>query len=197
MIFFLLIGFIVFFFMFLFCKILKSYIPLYIFFFIFLFGIVAIQFKPIPIGVRHIFHLIIQPDDLYKPLITDNFKFYKKNYTKTYNLDPKYFDFYEIDFRANKNVIPRTYKFQGRLLVEFFHRDEILLKTYVSSMESVFYSDSSMKFYKAVSLYKFELPFQGKYKKDIKVKITVEKPDYEIEKFNDSIMLYISVSSSP
>lgn len=52
-------------------------------------------FLPFPIGVRHLMHLFISPTDLYEPIVTDNFLFFQRNYSKTYSLKPKYFDFYD------------------------------------------------------------------------------------------------------
>ena len=64
-------------------------------------------------------------------------------------------------------------------------------------MDQAWYAKDDMNYYKEISLFKFDIPLQGKYTNDLSVKLTVLEPDQEIKKFNDSIKLYIRVSSTP
>ncbi|MDP3731770.1 MAG: hypothetical protein Q8R31_01890 [Candidatus Omnitrophota bacterium] len=154
-------------------------------------------FVPLPIGVRHLIHLIIQPKDLYQPVITDNFLFYEEGFTKTYFLKPKYLDIYEIGFLAEKADISSKYKFEGKLKAEFFWKDKLLFDRIVSSYNAAWSVNGDMEHFKEISLLKFEIPLQGKYKNDISIRLTVLEPDQELKKYADSIKLYIAVSAVP
>ena len=154
-------------------------------------------FIPLPIGIRHALHLMTQPKDLYEPIITDNFRFYEKSFTRTYSLLPKYLDIYEIGFFTKNKNLPSQYKFNGKLKLEFFVKGKLISETIASSMASAVYAGKVMKYFKEVSLSKFDIPLMGKYKNDIMVKLTVLEGDQELQKYGDSIMLYIAVSATP
>jgi len=145
-------------------------------------------FFPVPIGVRHLAHLLIPPKDLYEPVVKDKFQFYKKGYTKTYSLSPKYFDFYDCGFSINEDL-PDNYRFNGKLKVEFLLKDILLLEKLIT--------DWGTMGRKTVSLVHFEMPFQGKYAKDIAIRLTVLEPDLTLVKYKDSLELFIGVSSTP
>ena len=154
-------------------------------------------FMPIPICVRHITHLVISPKDLYKPIVVDNFPFYEKGFTKSYLLNPKYLEIYEIGFLAEKADISLKYKFKGKIKAEFFWKDTLLFDKTVTRIDSTGDIKGDMSHYKEISLLTFEIPLQGKYKDDISIKLTVLEPDKELKKYGDSINLYIAVSAVP
>lgn len=154
-------------------------------------------FIPLPIGVRHLYHRIFAPKDLYYPIVSDNFLFYEKGFSKTYLLIPKYFDFYDFGFLIGKEGLSSKYKFNGEIQLEFFWKDKALLKKVVTSIDTVWYIEGDMTKYKKVSLMRFEIPLLGEYIDDIKVKITVLEPDQKLSKYGDSIKLYIAVSTTP
>lgn len=154
-------------------------------------------FIPFPIGIRHLYHLIIAPDDLYHPIVTDNFIFYDKGFMKTYILHPKYLDIYDLGILSLNKDISSKYKFRGKLLVEFLWRDKLLFKRVADSIVTAWYVEGDMAKYKEVSLMNFEIPLLGRYKDDISVRISVLEPDQVLKKYGDSIMLYIAVSATP
>ena len=47
---------------------------------------------------RHIWHLTFPPEDLYEPIVVDEFKFHEKGFEKRYVLKPKYLDGYVLEF---------------------------------------------------------------------------------------------------
>ena len=57
---------------------------------------------------KRIFHLLIEPEDLYNPVIQAPFNFWEKGYKATYNFNVKYFDTYAISIDCEKgpNCIP-------------------------------------------------------------------------------------------
>ncbi len=154
-------------------------------------------FFPLPIGIRHLFHLIFPPNNLYQPIVLDKFLFYEKGFTKTYYLKPNYLDIYEIGFLIDKNGIESTYKFKGKIKVEFFVKDEFLIGSMITSMDSALYKGTNMTYYKQISLYKFDIPLQEKYINDLSVKLTVLEPVQELKRFSDNVTLYIAVSATP
>lgn len=164
-------------------------------------GILSIRmvkgFIPLPIGIRHLFHRIISPEDLHQPIVTDNFLFFENNFSKTYSLHPKYLDIYEIGFFNDEAGISSKYKFRGKIKAEFFWKDKLLFDKIATTIDSAWYVQGDVACYKSICLLKFCLPLQGKYKKDISVRLTVLEPDEELEKYKNSLKLYIAVSAVP
>ena len=155
------------------------------------------NFLPMPIGIRHLAHLIAPPEDLYQPIVVDKFLFHEKGFTKTYSLKPKYLDIYEIGFFVGGEGITSKYKFKGKLKVEFFWKDKFLYDDVITSWKHGLYKGKDMTHLIEIALYKFNIPLEGKYKKDISVKITVLEPEESLKELSDLIELYIAVSASP
>lgn len=154
-------------------------------------------FVPIPLWVRSITHSIFVPKDLYEPIVTDNFLFYEKGFTKTYTLKPKYLDFYVIGFLVENRNLPSKYKFSGKVRTDFYWKDELLFSKEITSHIAAAYSDNDLKYFSDVLLLDFEIPFQGRYKDDISVRLTVLEPDDGLKEYGDSIKLFIGVSPIP
>lgn len=168
---------------------------------VFLIGFKAVKgFMPIPLGMRHLFHLLLQPSDFYAPIVKDKFNFGQEGFSRTYNLKPKYIDLYDVGLTFNQKVLSSKHKFNGQLKLEFISKGAVLYEEIVDAFKawgSSFKDGYDMEFYKWIVLHTFEMPLEGKYIKDISVKITVLKPDPELAKHQDSIELYIGVSSIP
>ena len=164
-------------------------------------GIFAVIFMKIlifpTVGTRHLLHLASPPEDLYKPIITDDFLFYEKGFTRTYSLQPKYLDFYNIGFLVENCNLSSKYKFSGKVKVDFYWKDKLLCSKQIISQISAAYSNSDLKHFSDVLLLSFEIPFQGKYKDDISVRLTVLEPDEGLKEYGDSIKLFIGVSPIP
>jgi hypothetical protein len=154
-------------------------------------------FIPLPIWVRHLVHLYIEPKNLYQPIVLDKFMFHEYGYTKSYYLFPKYYDLYEIGFLINGTGIETTYKFKGRIKAEFFCKDRFLFDKIITSMDQAWFNEKDMHYYKRISLLKFEIPIQNKYVNDLSIRLTVTEPDFYLKSRSDFISLYISVSPSP
>lgn len=58
------------------------------------------------VGVWHLFHLVTQPQDLYAPIVEDDFQFYSKGYMKEYELTPSYRDIHEVIIASSSETIP-------------------------------------------------------------------------------------------
>ena len=144
---------------------------------------------PLSVGNQHILHLVIPPNDLYKPIVEESFPFYIKDTTKTFDMLPRYLDFYDVGFLLEKEKLPSDFKFQGQIKFEIFRENEMLLQKIVVDPDSW----STNK----VSLMHFEIPVNKKYKDNLRMKVTVLTPDVQLEKFADSLKLFISVSNVP
>ncbi len=164
-------------------------------------GIFAVIFMKILIfpttGTRHILHLASPPEDLYKPIITDDFLFYEKGFTKTYQLKPKYLDRYMIGLVSEKQNISWGYKFSGKIKAEFFWKDTFLFEKIITSSYASGQADNNTKYFKNTYLSNFEVPLNGKYKDDISVRLTVIEPDEQLREYGDTIKLTIGVSAIP
>ena len=148
-------------------------------------------------GIRHLVHLITQPKDLYEPIVVDAFPFWELGFSKSYSLVPKYMDIYEIGLLATDENLSSKEKFTGKVKVEFLCKDKIISEHEITAIHGGVYAGKDMTRYKKVSLMSFEMPVQGKYKKDISVRMTVLKSDQNLKKYGDSLQMYIAVSSSP
>lgn len=150
-----------------------------------------------PWGVRRLAHLIFQPKDLYDPLVVDCFLFYEQGFTKTYTIVPKYFDIYEVGFFIEGSKIESTYRFNGKIELEFYEKEDFVYGCVVDAIASAVYDSGDMKYFRKVSLKEFPIPIQNKYAKNIRVKVTVLDPDETLKKYKNKIKLYIAVSSVP
>ena len=168
---------------------------------IFVGGILTLRltmgFFPIPIGVRHFINMSVVPKDFYKPLILDKFLFYERGFTKTYIIKPEHLDIYEMGFLVDKAGIESTYKFNGKIKIEFYWKEKFLFDKIVTSIDSALYEEADMSRYKQISLFTFNIPLQNKYKDNISLKLTVLEPDQNLKKYEDLIIPYIAVSSVP
>ncbi len=154
-------------------------------------------FIPIPIWLRHSINLIVAPKNLYKPIVFDKFHFWEKGFTNTYLLKPKYLDSYDISIFSERGDLPVNFKFKGSIRVDFFEKGNLISQGVLNSIVNALYANNDMKHYKKISLGEFKVPLKGKYVKDISVKLTVLEPDEKLKKYEDSIKLYIAVSSVP
>ncbi len=153
-------------------------------------------FFPLPIGIRYFAHWIAPPKDLFQPIVVDKFLFYEKGFTKTYNLKPKYFGDYYLGFFVGGEGITSKYDFTGKLKIDFFWKDKFLFDNVVMSRRSVAYTNNSLTYFSEVDVYRFAMPLEGKYAKDISIKITVLESDEELKKFGDLITLFIKMAPS-
>ena len=170
-------------------------IPILVFFFM---ALIKILIFP-STEMRHILHLAFPPEDLYEPIVIDEFLFYEKGFTRTYRLTPKYLDSYTIGLISDTQNILGGYKFSGKLKAEFFWNNKFLFEKIAISQVSTYYADGDkkMEYLKKVFLINFDVPLKGKYKDDIDIRLTVLEPDENLKQYGDSIKIFIGVSSIP
>ena len=155
----------------------------------------------LPTSFMHLVHLIVTPKDLYNPIVYDEFLFYNKGHAKTYSLETKYNDYYEIGIIFEKKDMPSGYAtkskyiFNGKLKIDFFSKDLLVSSNIISSYESVIYSKNDMNYLEKISLSIFEVPLMGKYKKNVSVRVSVLEPDIVLKNYADSAKLYIGIST--
>jgi hypothetical protein len=148
-------------------------------------------------GLRHFYHALFVPKNLYVPIVTDNFKFNKKGFCKIYKLQPKYFDYYDLNITFLNRHISSKFKFTGKLLIEFMYKDKVVSTKMVDRISSADYDGNDMTKYKKITFLTFEIPIIKKYKEDIHLRITVIESDQELAKYNNEIKLNIAVSTIP
>jgi hypothetical protein len=153
-------------------------------------------FFPVPMGLRHLINNAIAPRDLYQPIVMDDFKFYEKGFNKTYQLKPKYLDIYEIGLIGGEEGIESTYKFKGKLHVEFFCNKKPLYNRIITSWDNATYKSGDMTRFERIALHQFNVPLKDKYIDNIEIKITVLEPDMRITNSTQE-KIYIAVSSIP
>ncbi len=158
---------------------------------------VIMGFVPLPMGMRHLAHLMFIPKDLYQPVVKDSFPFYEEGFSKTYLLKPKYLDFYVVGFLSEDQNILAQDIFKGKIKAEFFWKDKLLFEKIATSQIAAQYMGTDMKYYKEVFLMDFGIPLQNKYKDDISIRLTVLESHESMRKYGDAIKLFIGVSSIP
>ena len=134
----------------------------------------------------HILHLLLPPKDLYDPIISDDFSFYEKGYTKTYNLIPKYNDYYSVGIKIKGENFSSDFSFKGVVAVEFFtpNGKELDLEK-IENIKALYKSEAEM--------FNFPMPFNGTHKNVI-VKVSVLEPDLGFLEYGENIKLFIGVS---
>lgn len=147
-----------------------------------------------PIGLRHFVNLVKPPDDLYNPILIENFNFKVKNYTKTYRLKPKYADIYELGLVNEKEKIPTSFKFNGIMEMRLYHKNKQILNKIIDKTISHTYSKKDSNCLEKVVFTTFPMSVKGRDKNSIFLKVTVIQPDDSISQF---AKLYVAVSDLP
>ena len=150
----------------------------------------------LPTNLRHLVHLAFTPDDLYKPIIEDSFTFNKDGEHKTYNLQAKYFDYYDLSLLFQNDGISSNYKFTGILLVEFLHKDIVVSSMIADRIITAGYAGNNSSKYKKLTLLTFEIPVIKKYVNNISLRLTFLKIDPHLIEHKD-VKLSIAVSTTP
>lgn len=91
------------------------------------------------IGARHLVHLVVQPKDLYEPVLIDEFPFNKEGFSKEYIIKPKYIDIYEIGFFDESCSIPSAYRFDGKMRLQIIQNEKIIYENDIMTMKSASY----------------------------------------------------------
>jgi len=93
---------------------------------------------------------------------------------------------------------PEDFQYHGKIRVDFYDREK-LIDSYTSE-EIQYYkrwamneSDHSQLVCDKAALVTFDVANFRKYRKDLKVKVTVIVPDKELKEYGDNIRLYISI----
>ena len=153
----------------------------------------------LPKNIRYLVYLARQinpPKDLYNPIVIDHFKFYEKGFSKTYNLKPKYYDIYVFGISAEKKELTSKYQFSGKIKLELFSDNKLISEQIATKIDTAWYLNNDLQWYKKIVLSSFEIPLSGKHTKDIKLKATVLEPDLALRD-KESVKLYVGVSATP
>lgn len=146
-----------------------------------------------PMGFRHLVNVIFYSRDLCEPIIVDKFSFDQKSFTKTYELKPKYLDYYEVNLFSKKENIPIKFNFTGKLETTVFYKNKIVFKDISDSEIAGYLSRKDPSNYvKRIAFARFALP----YKNNVYLKVTVLEPVQGLESFKSSVRLSVSVTGT-
>lgn len=145
-------------------------------------------------------HFVFTPKkELYKPIVYDDFNFYEKGYSKTFKLNYKYIDRYEIDMLDETHKIPtgrynksEEYKLNGKIQFDFYSNDK-LIKTEITESGGGGAYASDMEYFEFIVLRMFNIPMEYKYYKNMTLKVTVLEPIADLE--NKNLKISIRVTS--
>jgi hypothetical protein len=152
-------------------------------------------YLPVPILLRHLYHLAIETDDLNSYIVRDDFKFYEEGYTKCFPLKPKYLVSYCLNFiLVDSKIASRHETFNGELKVDLYCKNKLLFTKHVGATRSIGYPSEEYNYYK-VYLTDFDIPFDRESLNNLVLQVTVIKPDIYLEQFTNSIKLCVGVNT--
>jgi hypothetical protein len=141
----------------------------------------------------------------------DNFLFYRDGYSKIYTLNSSYYVAHRILLIPESKSVPIEFEYSGEIRIEIFDSNNNLLKSTLVNNFNVIWRKGNSDYYGnhliyggkqrryASSVFAFELgtiPFdlvrlKWKRLKNMKIRITVIKPDKDLQKFCKSATLVI------
>lgn len=140
-----------------------------------------------PMDLRHLVNVIFHSRNLCEPIIVDKFKFEQKGFSKTYDVRPKYLDYYEVSIFSPNGKIPIQYTFKGRIEIIVYYKNQKIYTEIASSGIASYNMKNSLEKIEQIAFARFPLS----HKKDIRIKVTVLEP---IQNLNMQDSLYISLS---
>lgn len=143
--------------------------------------------------LHHFMHLKNPPEDLYNPLVLDEFDFGEKGFSKTYKVLPKFKDFHEVGVVFDESGFEAKHKYSGLLKIVFMCGNSIILRKQIDRFNRAWFLDNNMEKIKKLSFITFESSLCENYS-EIDIKLTVERPDIVLSQKG---RLYISVSAVP
>ncbi len=165
-------------------------------------GVMAIVIRPLrnclplPLWFKHTLNLVLQPSDLYAPLIQDRFRFTEQGFSKSYTLHPRYADFHEVGFMDSSGSIPVSYQFTGILQFNLSCQGKTVREETISSMGVAWSAGNDLDHYKDISLFEFPIPLQARCKTPV-LTVTVLKVDEALRALKTPPQLYVAVSATP
>ncbi len=149
---------------------------------------------PLPMGLRHVLNIFLNPSDLYEPIVLDQFQFDQQGFSKTYLLRPRYLDIYEVGLLNPHGAIPSTYRFSGKVKLEFLKNHRVIREVVVSTQGAAVYADKELTRYRKIALHEFLIPLNGVVE-GLSLRVTVVEPDSGFTALEEKPSLHISVSS--
>lgn len=143
-------------------------------------------------------HVFMKKD--YNSQIIEDFRLDIKGYSKTFDLNLKYFDTYSLGVTNGNIGFPEKYKFNGKLRLQFYYknrvvRDEEVTKWHVAwDMTG---NNGKRGYHKEITLAYFKFPLDHKYKDNVTLRVTVIEPDVQISEFGKELKIVIGVSATP
>ena len=158
----------------------------------------------LPIYLKRFCHLFLKPDDLFDPVVQNQFNFWDKGYSEEIPLRVKYDDRYAITIECLDRTycIPSgwgtadKYQFKGIIRAEFFCEEKLILSRQITEAQAIVYQEGEMDCLRKIILLFFDIPIKGKYKNDIRLRLSVLKPDLSLREYAPSIQLTIAVSGT-
>lgn len=154
------------------------------------------NYLPLPLWLKRTVNLLLQPPDLYVPIVQDSFRFTEQGFSKSYTLYPKYADFHEAGLMDPTGSIPVSYKFTGILKFTLSCQGQTVKEESISSMGVAWSADNDLEYYKKIALFEFPIPLQARCKTSI-LTVTVLKVDEALRTFTTLPQLYVAVSATP
>jgi hypothetical protein len=146
---------------------------------------------------HHVLHLVFQPDDLYEPVVKDEYFLNAPGSDREYAFETRYCDIYELGLRRKGGDIPASYRYAGRLSVEIVINNEMRERLDIVKSESHAYSDSGSGGYKRISLATFPLPPNCSDGNPVSIRVSVIEPEVIDDPLADSLEVYVRVSATP
>ena len=147
-------------------------------------------------GLHHLVHLAAPPDDLYEPIATSDYFLDRPGEERSFRLEHRYRDYYELGIRSRSGALPADYRFDGRVVAELSTPDGRVRTLESDSMRSGVFAPGGLDRYAKIALLAFELPVESGAA-TANLTLRVLDPDSLPSGARDDVELYVAVSGVP
>ena len=127
-------------------------------------------------------------------LVEDPFRFDQKGFSRAYELHPKYQDAFEIGFFCDGCRFPENYQFKGQLSLEYFWHNKWQFQEVIGQGKVQEVLGNEAGHLKRV-LKRLDMRLDPQSMQDLKVRLTVLKPDAALKDLSRFVKLSIVVRS--
>jgi hypothetical protein len=138
--------------------------------------------------------------DRYAPIVEDDFFFCTLNETREYYVVPKFYSATEVFISSSERDLPaslfRQTPFTWKIKAQAIQQGKVIQEIYLN-LEAGWYQETSMDYYKSISLGSFSKVDFKIFPKPVTIRIIVEKTDARYSKPIPTLRVGIRTSPIP
>jgi len=147
-------------------------------------------------SLHHVYNLATQPTDLYAPIMTDSYFFGQAGEERTYELEPRYRDYYELGVIARDRPIAKDRRFEGLVRLELLDGEKTIESMDLDRIRARYFAKDGDGGARRVSLASFSLPVSFWGRKNTRMRLTVIEPEVHLA-LAGSLEIYVAVAAIP